>query len=1590
MKKIKIGIIALLLMAGFIIKSNVVKNEYQIRENNDSENLRTNYDVTNAKYPDSMILEYDIDEDNYELKIPIQGINGSVTIHWGDGSDPTTHTDENISHLYNTKGKYIVEISDDFHKFSAISDVMNMKLIHVHRFNNSISNLSRAFFGAINLVSVAELPIGNNVTDMSYMFYNAYSFNQPLTFDTSEVTNMSNMFYTAYSFNQPLNFNTSNVTDMSYMFIFAHSFNQPLTFDTSKVTNMAAMFYNASAFNQPLTFETSEVTNMIYMFNSASSFDQPLKFNTSKVIDMGHMFSYARLFNGKLDFEDTSKVTNMSYMFRAARKFNQSLTFNTSNVINMEYMFANTELFNGELNFNDTSKVTNMSYMFYGSSSFNQPLTFNTSNVINMENMFGYTQLFNGELNFDDTSKVTDMKSMFADAKSFNQPLTFNTSNVTDMSYMFYFAGSFNKKIVFQDTSNVTSMKSMFYMAKSFNQPLTFNTSNVTDMSYMFIFAESFNGELNFEDTSKVTNMQAMFSGATSFNQPLTFNTSNVTDMRNMFDDAKSFNQPLNFNTSNVTNMRYMFAGAELFNGELIFNDTSKVTNMDSMFFEAKSFNQTLTFDTSNVTNMRFMFGFAELFNKKLDFKDTSKVTNMEGMFHATKKFNQPLNFNTSEVTDMSYMFHKTESFNQSLDFNTSNVINMEYMFANTELFNEELNFDDTSKVTDMSYMFYNAKAFNRSLTFNTSNVTDMSHMFQKAKAFNKSLTFNTSNVVDMKYMFANTELFNEELNFDDTSKVTDMSYMFADAKLFNQLLDFNTSNVFNMEYMFQNATKFNKQLNFNTSQVIAMEGMFDGASSFNQSLNFDFRNVRWINFMVSNSNLSTENYNKFIKKLKEDKEKTNSAKFGNSKTNLWKFKREFNNKINFEWLKNFGLEIDDSGYLEIDIKSSLNLINNSYYLSYEITGLEYADEENGILSLLSYNEIIEDEIHYAVVKINLTGNERYIINLNNEKFEILYYDLSDVRLNEKLFVYNRNPQGPTIAGLPAGLKIKIISGETQINAGEYTITFEYINENLNYLLPKLSDSLTYTISKANYDMTNVKLDNDILSYNGEIQSLTLSELPSEVNYQVISGNNNKDVGYHTLEVKYEYDEINYKLTNEKYKFEYKITRTFDLSNVILEESKFYYDGLEKEIKFLNFPEELKIIYTNNRQTNPGKYYLSYDFGNYDKNLYSYENEPENNIPFYIIKKIDLKDIKWSISEFNYDGKEHKVYLQEIPDEIVKYEGNIATQPGTYTASVTFIENNDKYELLNKDKIKDQIWKILKQESTNNNQKNEKDTNVFKNNIFGIIITFEIIILIIEMLLFLAFNKKRTKLLSLTIPFYFFYINETLGIIISLMLATLILIMAYIIYKIFLRRKKALYLKYDEDKIIIEKNEDPILIEDPNYVDDEIVEDWQDSSTYARYNYSFDAKAHLADIETKKRYNALKNYLLSFKDMKLKKSWRNESYTIKGKRIAKFWINGKIIDMYISINPKDMEESPSYKYVGNKEIHKKTPVLFKISNNLNLKKAYSLIDMVLKTREKDEFKTEENYILEYVERKKLLEQGLIRIKVYKKKDKKLE
>jgi len=418
-----------------------------------------------------------------------------------------------------------------------------------------------------------------------------------------------------------------------------------------------------------------------------------------------------------------------------------------------------------------------------------------------------------------------------------------------------YHAINDNLKLIWVNqwgTQKWKTMNSAFYACKNFNIDADDNPNlnETTDLSYMFMVADKFNSSIDSWDTSNILNMQGLFWDAKVFNQSLnSWDVSNVTNMSYMFHAATAYNQPFsNWNVSSVVDMRWMFSEASSFKQNINNWNVSKVTNMESMFRQAVVFHSDLdSWDVSNVTDMRNMFENCDAFNGRINTWNVSNVRNMSAMFYHMEQFNQDISsWNVSNVSSMKEMFVGMESFNQDLSsWDVSNVINMSGMFGFNRVFNQDISSWDVSKVVDMSEMFYAASSFNKNLNnWNVSNVTSMRKMFYLASSFNQNLNaWDVSNVKDMYGMFGQAIDFNGDITSWNVSKVSNMSSMFEQARLFNQdISNWDTSSVTNMSSMFYLAYTFNQDLStWNVINVINMEDIF------------------------TNSNLSTQNYNKLL-----------------------------------------------------------------------------------------------------------------------------------------------------------------------------------------------------------------------------------------------------------------------------------------------------------------------------------------------------------------------------------------------------------------------------------------------------------------------------------------------------------------------------------------------------------------------------------------------------------------------------------------------------------------------------------------------------------------------------------------------------
>ena len=381
-------------------------------------------------YPTSFVSKWDTTKsgtsNTTQITLPIySGGSYNFEVDWGDTNVETIDSYTLATHTYyNAPGVYDVVINGTLEgwRFNYAGD--RLKIIEISQWGNiNLGNLGSYFYGAGNLeLTATDAPDLTGTTDLS----NAFAYCSSLgdagsmnSWDVSSVTDMTYMFSGAASFNQSIsNWNVSGVTDMLLMFFGAVSFNQPIgDWDVSSVTRMQSMFDGASSFIQPIgSWNTSSVTNMIFMFRKATSFNQPIgDWDVSSVTDMVKMFREATSFNQDIGDWNASSVTDMSDMFYDASSFNQDIgAWDVSSVNIMTDMFYGASSFNQPIGSWDVSSVTDMAFMFYGASSFNQPI---------------------GDW---DVSSVTDMAFMFSGAPSFNQPLgNWDVSSVADMTSMF-------------------------------------------------------------------------------------------------------------------------------------------------------------------------------------------------------------------------------------------------------------------------------------------------------------------------------------------------------------------------------------------------------------------------------------------------------------------------------------------------------------------------------------------------------------------------------------------------------------------------------------------------------------------------------------------------------------------------------------------------------------------------------------------------------------------------------------------------------------------------------------------------------------------------------------------------------------------------------------------------------------------------------------------------------------------------------------------------------------------------------------------------------------------------------------------------
>lgn len=122
----------------------------------------------------------------------------------------------------------------------------------------------------------------------------------------------------------------------------------------------------------------------------------------------------------------------------------------------------------------------------------------------------------------------------------------------------------------------------------------------------------------------------------------------------------------------------------------------------------------------------------------------------------------------------------------------------------------------------------------------------------------------------------------------------------------------------------------------------------------------------------------------------------------------------------------------------------------------------------------------------------------------------------------------------------------------------------------------------------------------------------------------------------------------------------------------------------------------------------------------------------------------------------------------------------------------------------------------------------------------------------------------------------------------------------------------------------------------------------EDDSEYAmRYNRSFRARLIQSDDEIKEWYATLKNGILAYNKVSSRISWKQESFSYRRNPVAKLFIKGKTLYLYLPLNAADYTDT-KYKLEDVSKVAQfaDTPALYKLKSERRIKYALDLVDEV--------------------------------------------
>jgi surface protein len=435
---------------------------------------------------------------------------GNYTVDWGDGSTPTTHTD-------NTQAEYIY----DYDNVALAGTNAPVTL------TDAGDLVGRTAHGYVNGDQVTLFEVVGSTGPVSGTMYfvvnaTADTFQISLTEGGSPVAITGDGAAALLPYKQVI-----------------------VTITPTGAANLTVLNLQRRYGTRTQTYSVPWLDIEVSMPNASTATDaitiaNPFSLRLPllervRIANRGSFNTFSTYFSGltrlqKVELPSTmGTATSFSSMFNGCTALQEAPMFNTANATTFQSMFQDCR---------NLRKV---------------PL-YNTANATTLQNMFQDCRNL-VQVPLFDTANATTLQNMFQNCSSLEEVPLFNTVKVTSMSGMFNGCASLRTIPPF-NTPVLTFCNSMFNGCSALESVPLFNTSSVTGgPSSMFNACASLTNVPPFNFSSVSGSVSNMFNGCTSLVEtpPLNF-SAGVSDITSMFIGCRALTSIGFFNTSGVTN----------------------------------------------------------------------------------------------------------------------------------------------------------------------------------------------------------------------------------------------------------------------------------------------------------------------------------------------------------------------------------------------------------------------------------------------------------------------------------------------------------------------------------------------------------------------------------------------------------------------------------------------------------------------------------------------------------------------------------------------------------------------------------------------------------------------------------------------------------------------------------------------------------------------------------------------------------------------------------------------------------------------------------------------------------------------------